>query len=122
LLKLWSAAAPRIQPKQSERFVGVVGLFPGGEVVGPTARVREPLRLGEISFTLPQSLFYALAFREIKHEGDTLFLSFEARSPHQCGHAAAVFADAGPFKRLQAPGAPELCGEFLAVAAEPLLS
>src|SRR6266702_1321083 len=100
-------------------FLGPVSQLPSGRVQGPTPGVRQPLRLGEIRFTLPQSLFYALALRQVEHEANTLG-TFEARSTRQYGHAAAVLVEEFPFKRLHAPSTLQLCDNFLTIAAEPL--
>src|SRR5882757_2352723 len=60
-----AARAAGIQSKQTERLIRIVLHLPEDVIVGPTACVRKPLRLGEIRFTLPQSLFYALALRKL---------------------------------------------------------
>src|SRR5258708_1925692 len=103
-----AAGAPGIQSKQTERLIRVVLHLPKDVIVDPTPRVRQPLRFGEIRFTLPQSLFYALELRQVEHEGNTLLLAFEARSTHQYGHAATILVNVFPFKRLQAPGTLDL--------------
>jgi len=115
-----AAGAPGIQSKHTERLIRVVLHLPKDVIVDPTPRVRQPLRFGEIRFTLPQSLLYALALRQVEHEANTLVLTFEARSTSQNGHAAAVLAEVFPFKRLHAPGTVDFCDHFLTIAAEPL--
>ena len=120
LFQLRQAASARVQSEDTELLIRVVLVLPPRVVVGPTTRVRQPLRFGEIRFTLPQSLFYALALRQVEHEANTLVLTFEARSTRQYGHAAAVLAEVLPFKRLQASGTLDLCDNFLTIAAAPL--
>src|SRR5579862_4232648 len=71
-------------------------------------------------FTSPQSLFCALALRQVENEANTLFLTFEDHSTDQDWHAAAVLAEVVPLKGLQAPGTLELCDKLLAIPATPL--
>src|SRR5260370_30338600 len=121
LVICWQAPAS-VHSVYTKHLIGPVSHFPNDRVERPTACARQPLRLSEIRFALPQSLLSALARRQVEHEGNTLILTFEARSTNQYGHAAAVLADVVPFKRLQAPGALDLCGELLTIAAKPLSS
>src|SRR5882724_11057010 len=81
----WTAGAPGIQSKHTERLIRVVPHLPKDVIVDPTPRVRQLLRFGEIPFALPQSLFYALALRQVEHEANTLALTFEARNTSQYG-------------------------------------
>src|SRR5882724_2687300 len=115
-----AARAAGIQSKQTECLIRVVLYLPKDVIVDPTPRVRQPLRFGEMRFASPQSLFYALALRQVENEGNTLLLAFEARSTNQYGHAATILANVFPFKRLQAPGTLDLCQKFLAIAPAPL--
>jgi len=55
-------AFQRIQSKDSEHFIGPVSRFPGQRIVGPTARLGEPLRFREVSLAPPQSLLSHLSF------------------------------------------------------------
>src|SRR6185503_19650088 len=85
-----------------------------------TTRATQPLCFCEIGFHASSGFLGPLALRQVEHEGNTLVLAFKARSTNQYGHAAAVLADVLPFKRLQAPGALDLCHELLTTAAERL--
>src|ERR1700730_4090790 len=119
LVIVWQATA-RIPFVDTEHFVGPVDHFRRARVEGPTACICQPLRFSEIRLALPPSLLSTLALRQVEHEGNTLVFTFEARSTDQYGHVAAVLADVVPFKRLQAPGALDLCGKLLTIEAEPL--
>src|SRR6185369_7645077 len=75
-----TARAAGIQSKQSERLIRVVLHLPDDVIVGPTSHACQPLRFGKIRFTLSQSLFDALALRQIEYEANTLVITFEACS------------------------------------------
>src|SRR5258708_38913219 len=114
-----AAGAPGIQSKQTERLIRVVLHLPKDVIVDPTPRVRQPLRFGEIRFTLPQSLFCALALRQVEYEADSLVLTFKHRKANQNGHSATVLPNALPFERLHAPGTLELSQDIFTITVAP---
>ena len=66
----------RIQPENSEHFVGPVSRFPGQRLVGPTARLGQPLRFSEMSFAPPQGLLSRLSFNCNSRQMCDLFYVF----------------------------------------------
>src|ERR1700730_14840212 len=91
LFQIRRTAAPGIQSVDSELFVRVVGIFAEDVVVGPTTGVGQPLRFGEVAFTLSQRLPGALELSQVNHETDSSVTISESRGAGQNRHAAAVF-------------------------------
>src|SRR3954463_10428621 len=84
----------RIQSENSEHFLGAVEHHLATGVPCPTAGVGQLLRFGQISLTSHQSLFGALALRQIQDERDAFVAAlFEQRASNQHGYAAAIFSE-----------------------------
>jgi hypothetical protein len=118
LFLLRQTTAPRIESIDSELLVRVVRVFLSHVVVGPTARVSEPLGFRKVCLTLLQRLLCALTLGQVEREADTLVLTRKKGPAGQYGHAAAVLTDELPLERLQAPTTANLCRQLLKVTIE----